>query len=229
MLSEPTRAALNCKECSNKAIKRGLCQTHYLKEWYEQKTDICFADKCERLAWSKGMCLKHYKRQWRHGSVDTTLCAPNDCPVAERLSRVGWTETKSGCWEWRGRRLKGGYGQLDFEGKGVQAHRIAYETWVGEIPKDLIVRHKCDNPPCINPDHLETGTYQDNADDMVQRGRHNPVRGTKNANAKLTDRDVLEIRKLRAAGALSRELSEKFGVSEANISSIARRSSWKHI
>ena len=82
MLGEPTRAALNCKECSNKAIKRGLCQTHYLKEWYEQKTEPCFADRCERPAWSKGLCLKHYKRQWRHGSIDTLKKVGNGTPIS---------------------------------------------------------------------------------------------------------------------------------------------------
>jgi hypothetical protein len=78
------------------------------------------------------------------------------------------------CWPWIGAKNPFGYGKISNGKRGVQAkaHRVAYEIAVGLPPGDLVVRHKCDNPPCVNPSHLEAGTQADNVHDMVSRGRH---------------------------------------------------------
>lgn len=76
------------------------------------------------------------------------------------------------CWEWSANSYSNGYGQFQLNGKPHLAHRIAYELVNGPIPKGLVVRHKCDNPSCIKPEHLELGTQFDNIRDMVKRGRH---------------------------------------------------------
>ena len=78
---------------------------------------------------------------------------------------------ESGCWEWRGWKHDKGYGLLEVSKKKVRAHRVAYEGMVGEIPEGLLVCHKCDNPCCVNPDHLFVGTYRDNVLDMHRKGR----------------------------------------------------------
>lgn len=75
------------------------------------------------------------------------------------------------CWPWKGSRTRGGYGHASREGKSVRAHRVAYQLAKGLIPAGLVVRHKCDNPPCCNPAHLELGTHKQNKDDSIQRGR----------------------------------------------------------
>jgi Autographiviridae endonuclease len=113
------------------------------------------------------------------------------------------------------------------------AHRVAWELTYGPIPEGQIVRHSCDNPRCCNPAHLLTGTYQDNTDDMMERKRWhqgNTPRGSTHHLAKLTDADVVEIRRLYAAGSHSqRKLARLFGVTQASIGKIVRRESRKDV
>lgn len=96
---------------------------------------------------------------------------PRESPE-DRLRRKGWDVTLEDCWEFRGARGTGmGYTYTRHNGIRYGTHRLAYETWVGPIPEGHVVRHKCDNPVCINPDHLETGTQADNVQDAKRRGR----------------------------------------------------------
>lgn len=77
-----------------------------------------------------------------------------------------------GCWEWQRARMPRGYGKGKFDGRYRYAHQVAWEVWNEQsVPDGLGVRHTCDNPPCIRPDHLLIGTQQDNMDDYMERGR----------------------------------------------------------
>lgn len=144
---------------------------------------ICTVPGCGSKHKGLGYCATHYDRLRKRGVVGGAerlkLFGAN---LEDRLRRWGWTVTESGCWEWGGLRDPDNYGKVSVTGGRVQmlAHRAAYEVWVGPIPDGAVVMHKCDNPPCINPDHLSTGTQLDNIQDMVTkgrgRGRHSPQR-----------------------------------------------------
>lgn len=77
------------------------------------------------------------------------------------------------CWLWTGAKNKQGYGHLKIKGKTYRAHRVSYELFNGKIPPGFLVMHKCDNPLCVNPNHLKLGTHKDNTQDMMEKGRDN--------------------------------------------------------
>jgi uncharacterized protein (DUF433 family) len=91
----------------------------------------------------------------------------------------------------------------------------------------LLIRHRCDNPPCVNPGHLEVGTPADNAADMVSRSRQ--ARGSRKPTSKLTETQVTEIIRRVAAGELHRVVAADYGVSRPTISRIVNRKGWLHV
>lgn len=138
----------------------------------------------------------------------------------------------AGCWLWGGPVNKDGYGTLNVRDpsrnsgwRSVLAHRHAYEVAVGPIPPGLKVRHHCDTPACVRPDHLIAGTQKQNVDDCVRRGRRSPQAGAANHAAKLSRQQVAEIRQLRGLVSQS-ELALRYGVSQATIGDIIRGRSW---
>lgn len=132
-----------------------------------------------------------------------------------------------GCWIWIAAKSSAGYGQLSF-GKGVNlgAHRISYQLYVGPISKGCFVCHRCDNPSCVNPDHLFAGTPQQNSNDMIRKGRQNTPLGEKQGTSKLTNEAVIEIRASRDSQYV---LAERYGVSQSLISYVKSRKIWTHI
>lgn len=135
--------------------------------------------------------------------------------------------TKRGCWEFLGYKDKNGYGQITYKSKSYLAHRLAYMICVGEITKGYYVLHKCDNPPCINPEHLFLGTQTDNIKDRHLKGR-DAVGETAN-KSKLTGESIVNIRKLLADGYSTREVSSLYNVDPNAIRCIGKRITWKHI
>jgi hypothetical protein len=92
--------------------------------------------------------------------------------IANRFwERVDASAGESACWPYTGATRANGYGRLILRGKHELAHRMAYRFARGKIPDGLFVCHRCDNPPCCNPDHLFLGTHQDNVDDKTRKGR----------------------------------------------------------
>ena len=133
--------------------------------------DICPVENCSRPLHCRGYCIRHYQNLQRYGNP----IPRHDRPLGERLRDVGWIVTDRGCWEWSGTRNQDGYGIFSarrFGIEGARAHRVVYEHLVGPIANGLVLRHRCDNPPCVNPWHLEPGTKAENSRDMVERGRH---------------------------------------------------------
>src|SRR5688572_24439688 len=111
-----------------------------------------------------------------------------------------------GCWIWQGA-TDGRYGEARLNGKKQKTHRIAWTLVNGEIPEGMFALHRCDNPPCVNPDHLFLGTKKDNRADCLQKGRQ--ARGEMNGSALLT---ADAVRAIRASSLPHRELARMFGV-----------------
>ena len=139
-------------------------------------------------------------------------------------------EPTTGCWLWEGAISKNGYGSLRHptKGKTTYAHRFSFFVHNGYLP--VVVRHRCDQRACVNPDHLVGGTQAENLNDMMTRGRRVYVgrKGESAGNVILTDALVTEIRSLagyRNATALGR----RFGVHHSTVSKILKRKMWKHI
>lgn len=142
---------------------------------------------------------------------------------------------ETGCWEWQ-KVKRNGYGRLmigsrtDGTGKSASAHRVSYELFHGDIPAGMEVCHKCDNPCCVNPEHLFVGSKQDNVDDRERKGRNNPQSGSDNVFSKLTEEIVFSARVERAEkGTTFMELAKRFGVSKKTIQNAINGITWKSV
>lgn len=135
------------------------------------------------------------------------------------------------CWIWSGHVTQNGYGQIKYKSKGLGAHRVSYQIHKGPIPEGLYVCHSCDNPSCVNPDHLWLGTHTDNMRDMYAKGRQrsNPVRGHDNRSSKLTEAQVVYIKQQLRLGVKQRTLAIQYNVSDAAIHYIKTGEVWSHI
>lgn len=186
---------------------------------------------CDRDSFAKGMCLMHYKRVWRYGDIEAVKRSANGRSLEYRLKRIGWDVTNSGCWEWRGTRVgkdyERGYGQVSYGGTGLVVSRVSYELWVGPIPDGFLICHRCDNPPCLNPEHLFAGTVQDNSDDMLAKGRLVRERGENASNVKLTEIQAQYI--LDNAHISASELAKVFGVHGSTIYNVRKGKTWSHL
>jgi hypothetical protein len=126
---------------------------------------------------------------------------------------------------------KKGYGMAHLNGVPIPAHRASYYIFKGEITKPCVC-HTCDNPKCVNPDHLFQGTHKENTQDAINKGRHplsNLKKGEDHHSSKLTESMVLEIRKKYKEGMFTYQLGDMHGVSQQTISKIINRKIWKHI
>lgn len=134
------------------------------------------------------------------------------------------------CWVWTHSVNEHGYGTIRPTGKRsgppLKAHRVSAQL-AGMDIAHRVVRHACDNPPCVNPAHLLTGAQIDNVHDMHERGRGNI--GAVNGQAKLTDDQVLEIRAKLTEGIPGNMLAAEYNVGQATISQIKTAKRWRHL
>jgi hypothetical protein len=162
--------------------------------------------------------------------------------VARFWSRVSKSD---GCWLWTGATGKG-YGNFMVRGKVIRASRFSYALHKGEIG-DMYVCHRCDNPTCVNPDHLFLGTAADNLQDAIQKGRFPVARdmvkvraaleatgtwfknGEDHPGVRLTESGVVDIRRLHASGVSQHELARRYGVARKTISHVVYRRTWVHV
>lgn len=189
---------------------------------YARALRLCSVEGCDRKHLSRGLCNTHYLRNRLFGRLER-LPVPS---LEERLwSRV---VRGDGCWEWQGNRDGNGYGRIGRGNKTPLVHRVAYELTYGPIADEADVCHRCDNPPCVRPNHLFIGTHQDNMADMVTKNRN--TRGERVGNHKLSACDVQAIRAAYQPGLITqRELGRRFGISASMVSCITRGANWKGI
>jgi len=162
------------------------------------------------------------------------------------------------CWNWTAGKFRSGYGAFSVLTKLLKAHRISYMITNGPIPEGLFICHKCDNPSCVNPSHLWPGTNSDNLMDASRKGRiafglrsgshthperratgdrsgarrhpETHVRGERVNTAKLTAANVVEIRRLILSGESTQTSAAiRYGVTQAVISKLVLRQTWKHV
>jgi len=176
----------------------------------------------------KGIFLHKQRSEKEKLNIKTGQCKHHNKPVNDIERFWSYVDIKGlwDCWDWQGRVDKNGYSKSKYNGKYISSHRLAYKLYYGEIPKNKMVCHKCNNGKCRNPFHLYAGTQQDNTNDMVNAGRQ--ARGEIHGSSKLTEKQVLEIRENKDK--LSQgKLAKIYHVTTANISRIKQRKSWKYL
>lgn len=152
----------------------------------------------------------------------------------ERFLRHVAIDKNTECWNWTASKRGKGYGQFGFRGSMRRAHRVAFILFVGEIPNGLSVLHRCDNRLCVNPAHLWIGTVADNNREAVIKGRHvslginpNPARREQHWKAKLTEKQISEIRLLSQQGRSLKSIAVQFHISDSHVGRIVHHKSWK--
>lgn len=162
---------------------------------------------------------------------------PKPVPLEERFWRHVYPDPNCGCWLWDGSCNGHGYGQIRVKGKNRTATRVSWELFKGKIPDGMHLLHRCDFPPCVNPDHLFLGTHRDNIHDALAKGRMNlsglelgrqprPEYRPHLSSRKFTKNQIVEI---RASPVGKRILARIYGASESVIQNIRSRKTYKEI
>lgn len=160
-------------ELDSRGRKRRFLYGHSLRTATRPPRNIgvtpCIIEGCENVQQGRGYCMKHYHRLLRTGD-------PLSPGTKDSIDMRFWRKVQKsdGCWWWISVRNEDGYGQFrnDELGRMEGAHRFSWRLTHGDIPHGMCVLHHCDNPPCVNPDHLFLGTQQDNIADMHAKGRY---------------------------------------------------------
>lgn len=156
-------------------------------------------------------------------------------PINMRFrSRIIVSSEPDGCYEFNSHHDADGYARIKEGkrgGKSFAAHRFAWELENGPIPDGMCVLHRCDNPGCVRVSHLFLGTLADNMRDMEAKGRgiHPSFTGSEHPMAKLSEDDVIEIRKLYGKGIRADAIAKRYGIALTTVYNVATRRSWKHI
>jgi uncharacterized protein YerC len=199
-------------------------------EMEELDKNVCCIKGCDIRVYGLGMCKGHYDRTKKYGSPvghPTMAARVYRKSAPERFwDRVYKTES---CWIWEGTKDRDGYGRYHamVNGKLIKrAHRFAYATEKGPIPPYALVCHACDNPPCVNPDHLYLGDPATNMADRKERGHYRQPSGALVSNAILSDEKAREILKDPRPYRL---IARDYGVTASSVGKVKNRLSWKHV
>ena len=184
----------------------------------------------KRCSWLKpvltgGECLYSYRRLKTNSDLPCEQEGMDEATLARFMAKVDRTGE---CWLWTGGKNRDGYGVMKMDNMKL-THRLSFLYHHGEIPVDCVVRHKCLNKHCVNPNHLEAGTLAENQADRERDGTD--ARGEKHPASILTQDQVIQIRVLAEIGADRRHktLADMFDVDRRTITQIINRTRWKHI
>lgn len=151
--------------------------------------------------------------------------------LIERIRRRVEVDPETGCWRWTGSTRRGGYGQMLITVEGrrrcVRVHRLSYVLHVGPMPRGQILRHTCDRPHCVAPDHLEPGTPADNSRDMVERGRS--ASGEDHSQHRLTRAQVAVIKWRIGRGDSDAAIAADYSVTSGTIRAIRLGYTWRDV
>ena len=192
---------------------------------------LCGIKGCDLPVLALGLCNKHWQRNRKYGSPMATKShsgAMKGLSAKERFDlQIKLTD---GCWLWAAATDKDGYGRFRGVYDGIAhtiAHRYSWELHNKQhIPKGMFVCHKCDNPRCVNPDHLFLGTPKENTQDMIAKDRRRNPKGEQVKKAILKESDVLLI---LADARPYAQIAADYGVAATTIGSIKSRHSWSHL
>lgn len=174
-------------------------------------------------------CQKLFRPDHRTKKFCSIKCKFEIRDTQKHFEEYFWSRVikSEGCWTWRGK-SNGLHSEAWRRGKRVGAHRAAWEIANGKsIPDGMMICHKCDNPPCVRPDHLFLGTSSDNNKDMAAKNRSS--HGAKNGQSKLTEADALGVKIDYARGISPTIIGFKYGISGATVCKIGLGQSWVRV
>lgn len=207
-------------------------------------SDASYKDKetLERLYWDKELTLKEIGDKFgvtpsciSYWMQKYGLPRRYTSPLEVRFERYYTVDRDSDCWIWQMNIDSWGYGTITVDKQSRKAHRVSFELYrdedLPEFSPDHQINHTCHNPACVNPDHLYIGTAQENVDDAMEIGAwdDNRRRGSEVATSKLTEDEVIEIKKRCLSGETQKAVASDYGVDHSTVNKIMVGKQWQHI
>lgn len=180
-----------------------------------KSTRVCDVPECGRKHMALGLCSPHYQRHREYGDPLAEVRPVFVGTDLERLDHYSRLDPETGCIEWTGCLNDAGYGVTMIAGtrRTILVHRLALQARGVDIAGRVVRHLVCDNPPCINPDHLAVGSHADNVQDKVRKGRQRRSAATAMSHAVYVEYEIRSLTETHVADILA----EKYGTSRAPI------------